>query len=64
MFHRFVETEAASGGGNDSAETLFVVKRDSADVSLRVVDLLAGDDGIWKFKFVVELKSELEENLL
>ncbi len=63
MFHCFVEAEAASGGGNDSAETLFVVKRDSADVSLRVVDLLAGDHGIWNHRFV-ELKPELEENLL
>jgi hypothetical protein len=64
VFHCFVETEAASGGGNDPTETLFVVKRDSADVSLRVVDLLAGDHGIWNYRFVVELKPELEENLL
>ena len=50
VFHRFVQTKATSGGRNNSAKTFFVVERDPADVRLRVVDLLAGDDGIrWNF---------------
>ena len=39
VFHRFVKTEAATGGGHDPAETLFVVQQDATDVRLRVVEL-------------------------
>ncbi len=46
VFHRFVQTKTTSCRRNNPAETFFVVERDATDVRLRVVDLLAGDDGI------------------